>query len=63
VLGVTREMTDDALKSAYRKLVRENHPDSLTAQGMPEEFVQLANERLAAINDAWDRVSKERGIR
>lgn len=63
VLGVSREMTDDALKSAYRKLVRENHPDSLTAQGMPEEFVQLANERLAAINDAWDRVSKERGIR
>ena len=63
VLGVAREMTDDELKSAYRKLVRENHPDSLTAQGMPEEFVQLANERLAAINDAWDKVSTERGIR
>lgn len=63
VLGVTREMSDEALKSAYRKLVRENHPDALTAQGMPEEFVQLANERLAAINDAWDRVTKERGIR
>ena len=63
VLGVTREMSDDALKSAYRKLVRENHPDALTAQGMPEEFVQLANERLAGINDAWDRVAKERGIR
>ena len=63
VLGVRREMTNDELKSAYRKLVRENHPDALTAQGMPEEFVQLANERLAAINDAWDRVSKERGIR
>jgi DnaJ like chaperone protein len=56
-------MTDDELKAAYRKLVRENHPDALTAQGMPEEFVQLANERLAAINDAWDKVSKERGIR
>ena len=63
VLGVTRDMTDDALKAAYRKLVRENHPDALTAQGMPEEFVQLANERLAAINDAWDKISKERGIR
>jgi len=25
--------------------------------------VQMANERLAAINDAWDKVSKERGIR
>ncbi len=63
VLGVSREMSDDALKSAYRKLVRENHPDALTAQGMPEEFVQLANERLAAINHAWDVISKERAIR
>jgi DnaJ like chaperone protein len=63
VLGVSRDMSDDELKSAYRKLVRENHPDALTAQGMPEEFVQLANERLAAINHAWDIISKERGIR
>lgn len=63
VLGVTRDMTDDQLKSAYRKLVRENHPDALTAQGMPEEFVQVANERLAEINAAWDRIQAERGIR
>ena len=63
VLGMTRAMSDDEMKSAYRKLVRDNHPDALTAQGMPEEFVQMANERLAAINDAWDKVSKERGIR
>lgn len=63
VLGVSRDMSDDELKSAYRKLVRENHPDALTAQGMPEEFVQVANERLAAINHAWDSISKERGIR
>jgi DnaJ like chaperone protein len=63
VLGVKRDMTDEELKNTYRKLVRENHPDALMAQGMPEEFVQLANERLAAINDAWDRIAKERGIR
>ena len=63
VLGVKREMSNDALKKAYRKLVRENHPDRLTAQGMPEEFVQVANERLAAINAAWDRIGAERGIK
>lgn len=63
VLGVNRDMSNDELKAAYRKLVRENHPDALTAQGMPEEFVQVANERLAGINDAWDRIAKEREIR
>lgn len=63
VLGIDRNLPDEELKAAYRKLVREHHPDALIAQGMPEEFVQLANERLAGINDAWDRIRKERGIR
>lgn len=62
VLGVSREITDEKLKSAYRALVRENHPDRLIAQGMPQEFVDLANEKLAAINVAYDRVSGERGL-
>jgi len=62
VLGVPRSTTDAALKAAYRKLVRENHPDALMAQGMPKEFVELANEKLAAINAAYDRIRKERGL-
>lgn len=62
MLGVTREMTDVEIKNAWRKLVRETHPDKLTAQGLPKEFVELANQKLAAINAAYDRVAKERGI-
>ena len=30
---------------------------------MPEEFVSAANDRMAAINDAYDRVSRERGFK
>ncbi|MBT4908100.1 MAG: DnaJ domain-containing protein, partial [Rhodospirillaceae bacterium] len=63
VLGVGHDTEDDAIKSAYRKLVRENHPDSLIAQGMPEEFVEVANEKLATINAAYDKVCAERGIK
>ena len=62
VLGVSHETPDEEIKSAYRALVRENHPDRLIAQGMPQEFVDLANEKLAAINVAYDRVSDERGL-
>ena len=62
VLGVPRKISDLDLKSAYRKLVRENHPDRLTAEGMPAEFVELANRKLAAINAAYDRIVKERGL-
>jgi DnaJ like chaperone protein len=62
MLGVTRAADTDAIKAAHRALVRENHPDRLIAQGMPEEFVALANEKLAAINAAWDRIKTERGV-
>ncbi len=62
VLGVTRAASDDEIKRAWRAMVSENHPDRLMAQGMPPEFIAVANDKLATINDAYDRVSKERGI-
>ena len=62
ILGLDRSATDAAVKSAYRRLVKENHPDRLTAQGLPDEFVEMANEKLATINGAYDRVCKERGL-
>jgi DnaJ like chaperone protein len=62
ILGVTREASDAEIKTAYRRLVRENHPDRLVAQGMPQEFVDLANEKLATINTAYERVRGLRGM-
>lgn len=62
ILGVGRDLDNAALKAAYRKLVREHHPDLLVAKGMPEEFIAVATERLARINAAWDQISKERGL-
>ena len=62
LLGVTREASNNELKSAYRTLVRENHPDRLMAQGVPEEFIEVANKKLAAINAAYETVQKERGF-
>lgn len=63
VLGVAHDMDDGAIKSNYRKLVRENHPDSLIAQGMPEEFIEIANDKLASINAAYDKICAQRGIK
>jgi DnaJ like chaperone protein len=62
ILGVERSIADDDLKKAYHKLVRENHPDSLIARGVPAEFVKLATDKLAAINGAYEIVKKQRGI-
>jgi len=62
LLGVTRETSNDDIKAAYRKLIRENHPDTLIAQGLPQEFIDVANEKMAAINSAYDRIEKERSL-
>ncbi|PCH81112.1 MAG: molecular chaperone DjlA [Hyphomicrobiales bacterium] len=63
ILDVDRSLDNAALKSHYRKLVIENHPDRLMARGVPEEFIKIANDKLASINEAYDRISLERGIK
>jgi len=63
VLGVTAETTDAEIKAAYRKLIHENHPDKLMAQGLPQEFIDLANEKMAVINAAYDKIKKLRGLK
>jgi DnaJ like chaperone protein len=62
VLGIARSASNDDIKQAWRRLARDNHPDKLMAQGLPVEFIDIANEKLATINAAYDKVAKERGI-
>ena len=58
VLGVSREMSFDQIRRSYRVLVAENHPDRLIARGVPEEFLAIANSRLAAINEAYETIER-----
>ena len=62
ILGLSYAADDDELKHTYRRLVRENHPDSLMARGVPAEFIKLANDKLAAINSAYGKIRTERGV-
>ena len=59
VLGVNASIGNEELKSHYRKLV-EDHPDKLMARGVPKEFVAIATEKLAAINEAYAQIANER---
>jgi DnaJ like chaperone protein len=60
---VPYDLDNNEIKSAYRKLIREHHPDTLIAQGMPEEFIEIANSKVAAINAAYDKICSDRGIK
>jgi DnaJ like chaperone protein len=62
ILGLSYSADEEELKQTYRRLVRENHPDSLMARGVPAEFIKLANDKLAAINNAYEKIRAERGL-
>lgn len=62
VLGISRHASDVELRAAWKRLMRENHPDSLAARGVPEEFIARSHDKVARINAAWDRVKRERGL-
>jgi DnaJ like chaperone protein len=62
VLGLTPAATDEEVRLAWRRLMRENHPDGLAARGVPPEFVERATRKVAEINAAWDRIKRQRGL-
>ncbi|MGD8325667.1 MAG: TerB family tellurite resistance protein [Sphingomonadales bacterium] len=62
ILGIDPNISDIELKKHYKQLVRETHPDRMMAHGVPEEFISVATERLAAINAAYDKIAKSRGL-
>lgn len=61
-LRLSPDASNEEIKARYRQLVRDNHPDRLMASGVPPEFVELANKKLAAINAAYDTIARERGL-
>ncbi len=61
-LGVSRSATGEELRATWKRLMRENHPDSLASRGVPADFIARASDKVARINAAWDRIKRERGL-
>jgi DnaJ like chaperone protein len=57
VLGIAPDATLDEARAAWKRLVRDSHPDRMIARGVPEEAIRLAERRLIAINEAWNEIS------
>jgi DnaJ like chaperone protein len=58
VLGLAPNADRDEVKRVYRLLVAEHHPDRLIAKGVPEELIDVATHRMAAINNAYNQIMK-----
>ncbi len=60
VLEVDAKATDEEVKKAYRRMVVKHHPDKVAHLG--EQFQKDAAEKFKKVQEAWERVKKERGM-
>ena len=63
VLGVGPNASDRDVKTAYRRLMNQHHPDKLVARGLPESMVSLAEQKTHEIRAAYDRVKAHRDFK
>ena len=61
VLGIEKNTTDDELKKAYRKMAVKHHPDKYNQLG--EEQRIAAKEKFQKIQEAYEQIKKERGLK
>lgn len=60
LLGVNESDDMDTIKKAYRKLVREFHPDIIKSQGKSEAYMQEATAKTQEINQAYEMIKEKR---
>lgn len=62
LLGVSRQASAVEVKKAYRKMMSQNHPDKLVAQGLPPEMLKLATEKTQKIQAAYEQICAAQGV-
>jgi len=62
-LGVEPDASDKEVKTAYRRLMNQHHPDKLVSRGLPDSMLESAKERTREIRAAYELIRERRGIR
>jgi DnaJ like chaperone protein len=62
ILNCTPESTKEEIKSNYKKLVKDFHPDTIISKGLPEEFIEFASDRFREIQESYEKIRQERNF-
>jgi len=62
-LGVSLEATNDEVKTAYRRLMNQNHPDKLSGSDPDDAVIAEAERRTREVRGAYEMLKARRSIR
>ncbi len=60
LLGLAKDASDEEIKRAYRRLMNQHHPDKLVAKGLPQEMMDMANQKTLEIKAAYELIRQSR---
>lgn len=63
VLGVTPQASNEEVKTAYRRLMNQHHPDKLVARGLPESMIGVAEQKTHEVRAAYEKIKTQRGFK
>jgi DnaJ like chaperone protein len=63
VLGVSPEASNDDVKTAYRRLMSQHHPDKLVARGLPKSMAGVAEQKTHEVRMAYEQIKTQRGFK
>jgi DnaJ like chaperone protein len=61
-LNCTPDSSDEEIRTNYKKLVKDFHPDTIISKGLPEEFTAFATKRFQEIQEAYEMIKKKRNM-
>jgi DnaJ like chaperone protein len=62
MLNCTPQSSNQEIKSSYKELVKDFHPDTIVSKGLPEEFTDFATKRFREIQEAYEKIGQERNF-
>jgi DnaJ like chaperone protein len=63
VLGIEASASNAEVTKAYRRLMSQNHPDKMAANGLPESMKAVVEEKTRQIRAAYEAIRDARGMK
>jgi DnaJ like chaperone protein len=60
ILEIDKSATNDEIKKAYRRIAMKYHPDKVSHLG--DDVRKSADEKFAMVNEAYEKIKKERNL-